>query len=53
MLAGMYASGVVTATFSEVCMELEFISEEFSRDVKVFTTDYDDMLTIENLFCDD
>jgi len=33
-------------------MELEFIAEEFSRDVDVFTTDYDDMLSIEDLFGD-
>ena len=49
---GRYPSRVVTTTFAEVCMELEFITEEFSRDVDVFTTDYDDMLSIEDLFGD-
>jgi len=33
-------------------MELEFVAEKFSRDVDVFTTDYDDMLSIEDLFGD-
>ena len=49
---GRYPSRVVTTTFAEVCMKLEFIAEEFSRDVDVFTTDYDDMLSIEDLFGD-
>jgi len=47
-----YASRIVTTTFTEISMELEFISEEFSRNVEFLTTDYDDMLTVENLFCD-
>jgi hypothetical protein len=47
-----YPSGIITTTFPEVCMELEFVAEEFSRDVDVFTTDYDDMLSIEDLFGD-
>ena len=33
-------------------MELEFISEEFSGNIEILATDYDDMLTIENLFGD-
>jgi hypothetical protein len=33
-------------------MELEFIPEEFAGDVEILTTDYDDMLTVEDLFCD-
>lgn len=33
-------------------MKLEFVAEEFSRDVDVFTTDNDDMLSIEDLFGD-
>ena len=36
---GRYPSRVVTTTFAEVCMKLEFVAEEFSRDVDVFTTD--------------
>lgn len=49
---GAYASGIVAAAFVEVGMELEFISEEFSRDVEFLTADYDDVLTIENLLGD-
>ena len=33
-------------------MELELVAEEFSRDVDVFTTDDDNVLTVEDLFCD-
>ena len=33
-------------------MELEFVSEELSRDVEVLATDYNDMLTVENLLGD-
>ena len=32
-------------------MELEFISEKFSRDIEVLATDHNDVLTVENLFC--
>ena len=46
-----YTSRVVTTTFTEVRMELEFVSEEFSRDIEFLTTDNDNVLTIENLFC--
>lgn len=49
---GTYPSGIVTTAFAEVCMKLEFVAEEFSRDVDVFTTDNDDMLSIEDLFRD-
>ena len=52
MIVGAYASGIVAAAFVEVGMELEFISEEFSRDVEFLAADYDDVLTIENLFGD-
>jgi hypothetical protein len=31
-------------------MELEFISEEFSRNIEILTTDYNNVLTVENLF---
>jgi len=37
----------------KVGMELEFISEELSRNIEFFTTDYDDMLAVEDLLCDD
>ena len=47
-----YASRIVTTTFTEVGVEFEFISEEFSGNVEVLATDYNDMLSIENLFCD-
>jgi len=43
---GDYASRIVTTTFTEVSMKLEFISKEFSRNVEVLTTDYDNMLTV-------
>jgi hypothetical protein len=33
-------------------MELEFISEEFSRDIEILTADYNNVLTVENLFGD-
>jgi len=47
-----YSSWVVTTTFLEVGVELEFIPEEFARDVDVLAADYNDMLTIEDLFGD-
>lgn len=33
-------------------MELEFVSEELSRDVEILAADYNDMLTVEDLFGD-
>jgi hypothetical protein len=49
---GSYPCRVVTTTFTKIGMELEFISEKLSRDVEILATDHDDMLTIEDLFCD-
>ena len=51
-LEEMYASGIVAAAFVEVGMELEFVSKELARDVELFTADYDDVLAIEDLLCD-
>ena len=47
-----YASRVVTTTLTEIGVELEFIAKEFSRNVEIFATDYDDVLTIEELLGD-
>jgi hypothetical protein len=33
-------------------MELEFVPEELSGNVEILATDYDNMLTVEDLFCD-
>ena len=49
---GRYPSGIVATTFAEVGVELEFVSEELSRDVEVLAADHDDVLPVEDLFGD-
>jgi hypothetical protein len=46
-----YSSRIVSTTFAKICMELEFVSEKFSRDIEILATDHNDVLTVENLFC--
>jgi hypothetical protein len=48
----IYPCRIVSTTFMKVGVKLEFISEEFSRDIQILTTDNNNMLAIENLFGD-
>lgn len=43
---------VVSTCFSEVCKVLELVSEEFSRDVDVLTSDDNNLLSVQKLFGD-